>query len=132
MSTLTIGGQLRQLLVETGLFGARSWADRAPDGATFPYTTYHDAISTNPALRGDGNTIMLTRACQVDLWQSAKEEDAAVDRAVYNALNGAKIVVAGATIMRVAVEDTQRIFEPETYIAHRFFTLNVRHDTSAF
>ena len=133
-----ISGALRDLLVapvitvDSGAsMGQRWWADRAPDGATFPYGTIQDSISSDPSLQGDAGIIMLERTSQVDLWQKGADEDGEFDKAVFDRLNGAKLDMDG-TIMRVKVEHSERIFEPDTYIAHRFFTLNVRHDASAF
>lgn len=133
-----ISGALRDLLVAPVItvasgasMGQRWWADQAPDGATFPYGTILDSISTDPDLEGDAAIIMFTRTSQVDLWQKAGDEDGDFDKAVLARLNGAKLDMDG-TIMRVKVEHSERIFEPDTYIAHRFFTLNVRHDASAF
>lgn len=128
----TIGGAIRDLIVNDGVVGGRVWADQAPDKATFPYVTINDAVSAPIALGGDGVTLMIVRQLQVDLWERQDTEDQDVARAVRAALDGARPVLSGRTVTRVTVDDTQRFLEPDTHIAHRAFTLSVRHDTSAF
>lgn len=128
----TIGGAIRDLIVNDGVVGGRVWADGAPDRATLPYVTINDAVSTTAALTGDQAQIMLVRQVQVDLWEKQTDEDEAIARAVHAALNGAKPTIGGATTTRVTVDDSQRFVEADTYIVHRAFTLRVRHDPSAF
>lgn len=128
----TVGGGLRALIVADGVVSARCWADRAPEKPTFPYVTVVDAISTAPALEGDANVMALQRLSQVDLWQQGSREDDNVTRTVYDLLNGAKITLDSGAGIRVRVQDTQRIYEPETNIVHHAFTLGIKHDPSAF
>lgn len=127
----TVGGGIRDLVVADGLLGARFWSDSAPDGATFPYGTFHDGISMAPALKGDARTLRLVRQVQVDLWERQRDEDEDVARALYALLDGALITV-GQDRMRLAVDDAQRFVEADTSIVHRALTLAVRHDPAAF
>lgn len=129
----TIGGALRTVIVDDGRFGERVWADRGPKQvSTWPYVTFQDGIDAAPALQGDAAVSMLERFVQIDLWEKAAEEDEAHGRALYGLLNGARITLGDAHVCRVKVAGAVRIFEPDTYIVHRAFTLSVKHDPSAF
>ena len=90
-----ISGAIRDLLLnltsEDNDLGHRIWKDRAPDAATLPYVSILDAVATEPDLVGDGGTIMLTRTCQVDLWQKGADEDGTLDQALFAALDGARL-----------------------------------------
>lgn len=132
MAVTTIGGGIRALVVADGVVNARAWQDDAPEGATFPYVTINDAITTGRALVGDGATIMLDRQAQLDLWERIDEEDAENARRLYLALDGARVALDGSAVMRLRVTDSQRILEQDTNIAHRILTLAVSHDRAAF
>ena len=127
----TVGGRIRGLLAGDR-FGERVWANRAPKQATFPYVSFNDGFDSAPAMQGDGAVSMIERFAQVDLWEQAKDEDEAHARWVYDQLNGARLVLGDSKICRVKVVGAQRIYEPETNIVHRAFTLSVKHDPSAF
>lgn len=123
-------------LIETdGVVNARVWADDAPQGATRPYVTITDAIGTGPGLRGDGRALMVVRRMQVDLWETLDEEDPAVARRLWAALDGARAYLTvdgvGVTSTRLSVEAAPRLPETSNNIAHRAFTLAVRHDPAA-
>lgn len=120
---------IRTLITGTGLFGARVWADVAPPRATFPHVTIFDGVTTRPAVLGDGKTLYVARTVQVDLWEKLPDEDQTIAAAVYQALDGAK-VLAGATALRVV--DTQRLPEVDTNIAHRAITVETEHVPAAY
>lgn len=128
----TVGGGLRDLIINDGVVSGRVWADRAPEKPTFPYVTIIDAISTAPALEGDSAILALQRLAQVDLWQRGGAEDDQAVRSVFDSLNGAKVTLTSGGRFRIRVQDTQRIFEPDTNIVHHAFTLGIKHDPSAF
>ena len=129
---VTIGQGIRGLLAG-GMVGERVWADRGPKQVgTWPYVTFDDGFDSAPALTGDGAVSMIERFAQVDLWEKFGDEDPDYARWVYDALNGAVLDLGDSKVCRVKVVGAQRIYEPDTNIAHRAFTLSVKHDPSAF
>lgn len=125
---------IADLIEADGVVNARVWADDAPQGATKPYVTITDAVATGPGLRGDGRNLMLVRQVQVDLWEALDAEDPAVTRRLWAALDGQRVwftvAGAGATATRLIVEAAPRLPETSNNIAHRAFTLALRHDPS--
>lgn len=122
---------IAELIEADGVVNQRVWADDAPPNATKPYITIQDAIATGVAVHGDGRTMMLVRLVQVDLWERLDEEDPTVARRLFELLDGRRLLIDGATVTRMTVDDTPRIPEIDTGIAHRAFTISVRHDRAA-
>lgn len=127
----TIGGGVRVLIVTDEVVGARVWQDDAPTNPTFPYCTIDDALFTNPALSGDGRTLMIARTLQVNLWERIREEDEAVVRRLVAALDGKRVALSGDRRVRLRVTDTQRLVEQANSIVHRALTITARHDPTA-
>lgn len=134
--TYTIANGVKRLVVDGGRVNQRAWIDAAPDGATLPYVTITDAISIATQLVGDGgDSRVFVRQVQVDLWESIDHEDDDLAQGLYQDLHR-KIVPTSAddperhpaVKTRTYVQDIQRLPEPDTRIAHRAFTLAVRHD----
>lgn len=134
--TFTIGAGIQALVRAGGRVNNRAWIDEAPDGATLPYVTIADAISVATQLVGDGgNERVFVRQVQVDLWERIEEEDAELAQGLYTDLHR-KVLPTSAedptrhpsAKTRTYVQDVQRLPEPDARIAHRAFTLAVRHD----
>ena len=127
--TPTVGGGIRQLVVDSGVVNERIWGDDAPPKATFPYCTFVDGISIATQLTGDGGQMrVFVREVQLDLWERATDEDADVIRALYAAVDHKTIAGVPGVKTRVTVRDVQRLPEPDTQITHHALTLAVRHD----
>lgn len=131
MAPQTVGGAIRSVIVDDGYFNERVFADDAPAGCTFPYVVITDHLTTIPALTGDGNVMMLSRMTQVDVWEKLNGETPDARRRVYTALDGAKIVIDDTTIMRLHIQDSQRLVEQDTNNVHTAFTVAVSHDPAA-
>jgi hypothetical protein len=131
MAVTSVGGAIRALIVADGLVSGRCWQDDAPLGATLPYVTIDDAISASPILKGDGQTVAIVRLGTVHLWESLRAEDPALARRLWVCLDGKRVALDGV-ITRLAVDDSQRLPEPDNNNAHRALTLSIRHDPAAY
>lgn len=133
MTSVTVGGALVKLVRDTDWYGERVWQKRAPKNvATWPYVTVLDDVDLARALDGDGRAMMLERISQLDLWEKGDKEDPAEARRLFDLLEGALLDVGGAKVCRVRVLSGVSIPEESTNIAHRAFTLAIKHDPTAF
>lgn len=128
----TIPGATRLLLTQADEtpFNERVFVDGAPAKPTFPYVTLFDGVSIGSALEGDaGDTRILAREIQADLWQRAADESETLPGWVYRALHGQALPNDPPGVKtRLRVRDVQRFYEEDTHIVHHAFTLVVRHD----
>jgi hypothetical protein len=124
----TIGGALRAAAVAWGGVNARVFRDSAPDGATFPYVTYLDPISTVPRVTGDGRVLLRDTQVQFSLWQKVREEDDALLPGLVEALEGAALVVdSGRKLFPARVSSIVRVTDPDALVVHHALTVGVNH-----
>jgi hypothetical protein len=128
----TIGGEVRQIIVDDGVVSGRIFNDRAPANATLPYVVITDAIDLFPILKGDAATIRLERQMQVSVFQDEKDRDRSIPARVYSLLDGARLTLGGGQKVRVSVLSMPRIYEESTNIVHRPLTLSVKHEPTAY
>lgn len=104
------------------VFGGRVYSDAiAPGGLTYPYAGVMDHLSQTAAVKGDGRALGRRRLVQVDVWQLVEDEDPALLEAVDNALDGVRIEGAYA----VAVQSSNRMYDPDPKVVHHAFTCSV-------
>lgn len=131
MTSSTIGGGLRALLVATGLLNERVFRDSAPDSVTYPMAIFTDGMSDSPVLIGDEVTVAKQRQSQVSLWQKQGKEDYALIGQIERALDGARFTALNGAVYRVRVRDTQRVPQPEQNLVHHAITVAIWHDAAA-
>ena len=128
---MNVPGGIRRLIktADPARVNDRVWADDAPSNPTFPYVTIADAISTAPAISGDGGAFtVFEREVQVDLWQRAADEDDELPGWLREVLHRAVLTDVPGVRIRLRVRDIQRFYERDTRIVHHALTLVVRHD----
>ena len=126
MSTLSVGGAIRQILVDANLPGISAiYRDFGPPNATKPYITYLDELRNTPELSGDGIVRGRLRLVQVDIWQDKTSENFELGNLVFSALDGIKKIDASNYIYQIRVSDIQRLVSSEDNIIHHAITLEV-------
>lgn len=126
MSTLSVGGAIRQILVDANLPGISAiYRDFGPPNATKPYITYLDELRNTPELSGDGIVRGRLRLVQVDIWQDKTSENFELGNLVVSALDGIKKIDASNYIYQIRVSDIQRLVSSEDNIIHHAITLEV-------
>lgn len=128
---MTIGGGLRQLLVDTGLLNERVFRDWAPKGVTYPMVVFQDTLSDAPVLYGDDVVLAKQRMAQVSLWQRLNKEDDTLPGKVERALDGKRFMTESGAIYRVRVRDTQRVPQPDPDLVHHALTVAIWHDAAS-
>lgn len=104
------------------VFGSRVYADAvAPGGLAYPYAGVLDHLSEVPAIKGNGRALAHRRLVQVDVWQLAEDEDPLLLDAVHDALDGVRVDGAYA----VAVQSSNRVYDPDPKVAHHAITCSV-------
>lgn len=131
MAASVIAG-ISDVVLEGGWFNQRVWQDKAPDGATMPYVVIHDGIDMTPTLKGDSDTVKLERLVQVSVFFNGAREDKSVATQVFNALDGARIVLDNGAKVLCTAQGMPRIYDDSTNIVHRPLTLSAKHDPTAF
>jgi hypothetical protein len=131
VTTTTIGGGLRQLIVDSGLLGSRVFRDWAPKGVTYPMVVFTDTMSDAPVLYGDDIVMAKQRTAQVSLWQRLTKEDDGLPGKVERALDGQRLMTGNGAVYRVRVRDTQRIPQPDPDLVHHALTVAIWHDAAS-
>lgn len=116
----TILGQVKTLLGAVDALDEVYRSGWVPDRAPFPYAVILDPISNPPALSGDARTLARRRLLQIDLWQTAANEDDSLVDDVVTALDGVR-VEAG----RLKVQDTVMVPDDDPETVHHAVTLSV-------
>jgi hypothetical protein len=123
---MTIEGELRSVIVATGVVGERVWHGRPAEREVLPYVTYFGPVSMVPGLRGDAQTMSRRREVQVDLWEDrgvpVEQVDAAFDTLV-SALDGARL----DGTFRCRVTQARELPDPE--VIHHSMSVVVDHLT---
>lgn len=124
----TIGGALRAVIVADGVLNGRVFRGRAPDGATFPYSTFLEPISDVPTLSGDARVDARRMQVQVDLWQKLREEDPAVLSRLAACVDGAQLILdSGRKAWRTRLTQVTVVDDPDALIVHHALTVTINH-----
>ena len=126
MSTLSIGGAIRQKIVDANITGItyKVYRDTAPADIVFPYITFFDEISNVPGLLGDSTVKTRKRQVQVSLWQIRTSEDVELIDTVVSLLENASLD-ANKNIFRCRVSSIERIANLTDNIVQHAITLTV-------
>jgi hypothetical protein len=130
--TTTLGGALTDLVGDAQsltMTNKRLYLDFAPPDTIPPYLTYNDGVSSIPALKGDGQSIMLNTTMQINLWQKTDYEDNQLVKQLVAILNGARLIVDGIALKpKVTVTSYTRIEEQyENELVHHEVTIEIIH-----
>ena len=126
MSGLSVGGAIRQILVDANLPGISAiYRDFGPPNAAKPYITYLDELRNTPELSGDGLVRGRLRLVQVDIWQDKTNENFDLVNLAVAALDGVKKIDATNYIYQIRVSDIQRLVSSEDNIIHHAISLEV-------
>jgi hypothetical protein len=126
MSTLSVGGAIRQLLVDANLPGITAiYRDFGPPNAEKPYISYWDELRNMPQLTGDGVVKGRLREVQVDIWQDKTHENFELGNIVVAALDGVKKIEATNYIYQIRVTDIQRLVSSQDNLIHHAISLEV-------
>lgn len=126
MSATSIGGAIRQVIVDANLTGITTsvYRDAAPPEKSFPYITFFDEISNTVGMVGDGNVKARRRLVQVSLWQARASENIDLIDSLYAVLEKANLD-ANKNIFRCRVSSIERIANLTDNIIHHAITLTV-------
>lgn len=126
MSTLSIGGAVRQILVDANIANItyRVYRDKAPQDVVFPYITFFDEISNVPNLLGDSTVRTRKRLVQVSLWQVRSTEDVDLIDTVVSTLENAALD-ANKNVFRCRVSSIERLANLTDDIVQHAITLTV-------
>jgi hypothetical protein len=126
MSSLSVGGAIRQILVDANLPDISAiYRDFGPPNAVKPYITYLDELRNTPELSGDGIVRGRLRLVQVDIWQDKTNENFDLGNLVVSALDGVKKIDASNYIYQIRVSDIQRLVSSEDNLIHHAISLEV-------
>lgn len=131
MSSQTVGGACRSLIVASSIVGSRMYLDDAPEETIPPYITYNDNTGTSVKLSGDSKTSFYSRIISMDIWQSVQTEDLTLPLAVRELFNGALLSVTGAAFSpRCEPVNLARLPEPlGSNLVHHNVTIMIVHDS---
>lgn len=99
----------------------------APESESYPFVTFDDDVSREPAFSGDGVVLARQRDISVDLWQLLDAEDTTLVESLLAAVDGATLTGADKTIFGCTVQNVQRSILPEDNICHHSLSVNVFH-----
>jgi hypothetical protein len=103
------------------------YRDVAPESESYPFVTFDDDVSRQPALSGDGVVMARQRSITVDLWQLLDAEDVDLIELLLSAVDGATLTGADKTVFGCTVENVQRLTLPDENICQHSLFLNVVH-----
>lgn len=126
MSSSSIGGAIRQVIVDADLDGIsyRVYRDTAPPEVSFPYVTFFDEIGNTVGMMGDANVITRKRMVQVSLWQARASEDVTLIDSLYAVLEKANLD-ANKRVFRCRVSSIERISNLTDNIIQHAITLMI-------
>ena len=126
MSELSVGGAIRQLLVDADLPGVTAiYRDFGPPNAEKPYISYWDELRNIPQLTGDGVVRSRLREVQVDIWQYKNAENFELSNLVVAALDGVKKIDAANYVYQIRVSNIQRLVSSQDDLIHHAISLEV-------
>ena len=126
MSELSVGGAIRQLLVDADLPGVTAiYRDFGPPNAEKPYISYWDELRNIPQLTGDGVVRSSLREVQVDIWQYKNAENFELSNLVVAALDGVKKIDAANYVYQIRVSNIQRLVSSQDDLIHHAISLEV-------
>lgn len=126
MSSVSIGGAVRQVIVDADIEGIsyRVYRDTAPPDVSFPYVTFFDEISNTVGMSGDSNTLTRKRLVQVSLWQARSSENVDLIDSLYSVLERANLD-ANKNVFRCRVSSIERIANLTDNIIQHAVTLTI-------